>query len=187
METERPDAQAARDAVRTLLAYIGEDPDRDGLKDTPRRFVKALGEMTKGYTQEPLEILATRFQCYSDELVIVRDIEFSSMCEHHLLPFIGRAHVAYLPAGDQVLGLSKVARLVDAHAKRLQIQEKMTADIARDLYEVSPDVAVQVIAHHSCMSVRGVGKAAARMVTTALKGRFKTDAELRGEVLASWA
>lgn len=171
--------------VKMMLLAIGEDPNREGLRDTPKRVVKSWGELFAGYTQDPEGILSTCFEDGAcDELVILRGIEFASMCEHHMLPFRGVAHVGYLPAG-KVVGLSKLARLVDCFARRLQIQEKLTAQVADTIDKVlSPKgVAVVMEAHHQCMSCRGVGKQNATMVTSAVRGVLRDNPTARAEFL----
>jgi GTP cyclohydrolase I len=178
--------QAAEAGVRQMLEYIGENPDREGLLKTPHRVVKSWKELFAGYKQDPEEILSTVFEDGScDEMVILRDIEFTSTCEHHMLPFIGKAHVAYLPSG-KVVGLSKLARLVDCFGKRLQIQEKMTQEIAKAIEtHLKPNgVAVVVAAHHQCMSCRGVGKKNTTMITSSMLGAFRDDPAVRGEFLS---
>jgi len=172
--------------IQQFLKYIGEDPTREGLLDTPKRVVKSWAELYKGYKQDPKEILSTVFEDGScDEMVILKDIEFTSMCEHHVLPFRGKAHVAYLPNG-KVVGLSKLARLVDCYSKRLQIQEKMTQQISKDidLHLKPKGVAVIIEAHHQCMSCRGVGKQNSVMITSSMIGLFKSDPTARGEFLS---
>ncbi len=168
---------AAEAAVENLLEMIGEDPGRDGLKGTPKRVVNALLELTQGYEQDPAEILSTVFDEAHEDIVLVRDIPFHSLCEHHLLPIEGRATVAYLPRGG-VVGLSKISRLVQAFARRLQVQERMTGQIARALDEhLGPrGVAVLIEAEHACMSMRGV-QTPATMVTTEFLGAFTEPAE----------
>lgn len=176
--------QEAQRAVRDILAYIGEDPTREGLLDTPSRVVKAWDEMTRGYGEDPAVLLATDFAGDGyDEMVVCRNIEFCSTCEHHMLPFVGVAHVAYVPR-KRVVGLSKMARLVDCFAKRLQIQEKMTRQVADAMMaNLKPlGVGVVVVAKHQCMSCRGVGKQQAEMVTSALLGCFR-EPEVRAEFL----
>ena len=172
------------DAVVRLLEFIGEDPTREGLVDTPKRVIKALKELTSGYGQVPSEILATAFDETSDEMVVVSGIEFSSMCEHHMLPFTGVATVAYIPSGG-VVGLSKLARLVEAYAKRLQVQERMTTQIAdaMDLYLEPLGCGVIITSHHSCMGMRGIKKPSAKMTTSALRGVF-SNPEVRHEFLS---
>ena len=158
-----------------LLEFVGEDPAREGLLDTPKRVVKAWREMTAGYAVDPKTVLDTHFDGDGyDQMVICKGIEFTSACEHHMLPFTGVAHVAYIPR-KRVVGLSKMARLVDCFARRLQIQERMTQQIARTMQDVLKPlgVAVMVEAKHSCMSCRGVGKQQSSMVTTSLLGVFR--------------
>lgn len=171
--------------VRKMLQAIGENPDREGLKDTPKRVVKSWSELFAGYTQDPATILSTVFEDGAcDEMVILKDIDFSSMCEHHMLPFRGKAHVAYVP-DKKVVGLSKLARLVDCFAKRLQIQEKMTQEIAENIAEhlVPKGVAVIIEAHHQCMSCRGVNKQGTTMITSEMLGVFRDDSKARTEFL----
>lgn len=171
-------------AVREILLAIGEDPDREGLLKTPNRVARAFAEMTSGMRAEPREHLKTIFHEQYDEIVLLRDIQFNSMCEHHLLPFTGRAHVAYLPAG-KVVGLSKLARLVDDFARRPQVQERLTTQIADALMEeLNPIGAACVLeATHTCMTIRGAKKPGAVMVTSALRGVFKDNASSRHEIL----
>jgi len=166
---DRPSREEAEAAVRVLIRWAGDDPAREGLVDTPSRVIRSYEEFFAGYAQNPRDILARTFsevQGY-DEMIVLKDIRFESYCEHHMVPIIGRAHVAYLPR-ERVVGISKLARLVDAFAKRLQIQEKMTAQIADTLEEVLQPLGVGVIleATHQCMSTRGVHKAGASMVTS---------------------
>ena len=180
-----PDRTEALRAVRTLLAWIGEDPDRPGLRETPERVLRAYGEVFAGYHQDPTAVLAKMFDEVAgyDGPVVVRDIEFSSHCEHHMVPFRGRAHIAYLPDG-RVVGLSKIARLVEIFARRLQIQERMTAEIARALETALQPrgVAVMIEAEHHCMTMRGVRKNGAETITTATAGILREDTGLRAEV-----
>jgi len=172
--------------VRRMIALIGEDPEREGLKKTPERYEKALKFLTSGYHQNVDHLLngATFSVCY-DEMVVVKDIEFFSLCEHHLLPFFGKAHVAYLPS-KKVIGLSKVARLVNMYARRLQIQERMTSQIARALEEkIAPQgVGVIIEARHLCMQMRGVEKQHGQAVTSAMLGAFRENKQTRDEFLA---
>jgi GTP cyclohydrolase I len=173
----------AEGAVTALLQLIGEDPQRDGLRDTPARVVKALLEMTSGYGDSPAEILSKTFAEHSDELIVLRGIDFHSVCEHHLLPFQGVAHVGYLPG--KVVGISKLARLVHCFARRLQIQERMTQQIA-DAVETHLEargVGVIVTAHHLCMGCRGVRLPATQLVTSAMLGTLRRNAETRSEFL----
>ena len=174
----RPTQEEAEAAVRTLLAWIGEDPAREGLKDTPRRVVAAYRELYAGYGEDAVAALSRTFADvggYSD-MVMLRDIEFHSHCEHHMAPFYGRAHVAYLP-GKEVVGLSKLARVVDIYARRLQTQETMTAQIATAIEAgIAPKgVAVLIEAVHTCMSMRGVGKRNVATITTQFTGEFKSN------------
>ena len=183
----KPTREQAEAAVRTLLSWIGEDPAREGLNDTPERVVKAFEQHFAGYLADPADILARTFEEVEgyDEMVVLRDIGFESHCEHHMAPIIGRAHVAYLPV-RRVVGISKLARLVEAYAKRLQIQERMTAQIADTIEQVLKPrgVAVVVEATHHCMTTRGIHKPGTLMVTSRLLGEFKTNPETRREVYA---
>ncbi len=176
--SKRPTQAEAEAAVRTLLAWAGDDPDREGLRDTPRRVAKAYEEYFSGYGDDAGEALARRFTevgGYND-IVMLRDIEFNSHCEHHIAPFIGRAHVAYLPSSE-VVGISKLARVVEIFARRLQTQETMTAQIANAINEALKPrgVAVLVEAVHTCMSMRGVGKRNVATITTQFLGEFRKD------------
>jgi GTP cyclohydrolase I len=182
----RPTAEEAREYVRGLLRFIGEDPDREGLKETPTRVIKAMGEHFAGYAQEPETYLSKVFEEVEgyDELVLVSDIEIHSHCEHHMVPFVGKAHVAYIPNG-RVVGLSKIARVVDVYAKRLQVQEKLTAQIARALDHVLKPQGVAVIlqCQHFCMCYRGVRKPGSWTTTSKLLGAFMDEASTRMELL----
>ena len=177
---------AAEDAVRTLLRWAGEDPDREGLLETPRRVVSAYRDWFSGYGIDPRDYLRRTFQETAgyDEMVVLRDIEFESHCEHHMAPIIGRAHVGYLPT-DRVVGISKLARVVDVYARRFQVQEKMTAEIARCIdEELRPrGVGVVIEAVHECMTTRGVHKRGVSMITSNMLGTFRTDARTRSEFL----
>lgn len=159
-------------AVREILLGVGEDPDREGLQDTPMRVARAYAEMFAGLNQDPAEILATTFELGHDEMVLVRDIEVWSTCEHHLLPFTGVAHVGYIPATGRITGLSKLARLVDAYARRPQVQERLTSEVADALVtHLSPQGVIVVIeCEHLCMTMRGVHKPGAKTVTSAVRG-----------------
>jgi len=173
-------------AVRELLIAIGENPNRDGLLDTPDRVARMYAEVTTGLREDPRVHLSKVFEADHDELVLVRDIAFSSMCEHHLLPFIGRAHVGYIPGpSGQITGLSKLARLVDGYARRLQVQERLTMQIASAVEEVLEPMGVIVVlqAEHLCMSIRGVAKPGAVTVTSAVRGHFRNDPRARAEAL----
>lgn len=180
---------APEDAVAHLLRHIGEDPTRDGLRDTPRRVVKAWAEMTVGYQQDPSSVLGVQFA--QDEpytgIIALRSIPFASLCEHHILPFTGTADVAYIPGpSNRIVGLSKLARLVDIYARRLQVQERLTVQIVEALEEhLQPKASACVIrADHTCMSIRGVGKSAGGMVTSELRGAFMDDPRARAELMA---
>jgi GTP cyclohydrolase IA len=183
----RPSREEAEAAVRLLLRYAGDDPEREGLRGTPSRVVRSYDEFFAGYDSDPVELLARTFEETDgyDEMVVLRDIRFESHCEHHMVPIIGRAHIAYLPK-QRVIGISKLARLVDVYAKRLQIQEKMTAQIANTLAEVlkPKGVAVVIEAGHQCMTTRGVHKPGVSMTTSHMLGAFRTDPSTRREFLA---
>ncbi|MFM6988653.1 MAG: GTP cyclohydrolase I FolE [Arenimonas sp.] len=176
----------AEDAIRLLLRWAGDNPAREGLIDTPKRVAKAYKEWFGGYTMKPEEYLKRTFEEVEgyDEMVILRDIEFESHCEHHMAPIIGVAHVGYIPNG-RVVGISKLARVVEAYAKRLQVQEKMTAQIANCIQSVlkPKGVGVVVVAKHECMTTRGVHKTGVSMVTSKLLGSFREDARTRSEFL----
>ncbi len=176
-------AKEFEESIKKILTIIGEDPQREGLVKTPQRVYKAFMHLTEGYRKDPEEILGEAlFNSSNDEMVVVRDIEFYSLCEHHLLPIIGRAHVAYIPNG-KVVGLSKIPRMVDVFARRLQIQEQMTEQIADALMRsVNPKgVAVVLHARHMCMEMRGVEKICSTTVSSALRGAFKEDLKTREE------
>ncbi|MGH6926387.1 MAG: GTP cyclohydrolase I FolE [Propylenella sp.] len=183
---ERPTREAAEAAVRTLIAWTGDDPAREGLVNTPHRVVRAFEELYSGYGHDPAEVLSTTFKEIGgfQDMVLVRDIPFYSHCEHHMVPFMGMAHIAYYPV-DGVVGLSKLARLVDLYARRLQTQETLTAQIADALekYLGSRGVAVMLEAEHLCMSMRGVHKAGASTMTSRFTGVFKDDAAERDKFL----
>lgn len=185
MNNTRVDVEATRELVFELLQAVGEDPEREGLKNTPDRVARMYTELLSGYAEEPEAIINNAlFDINYDEMVIVRDIEFYSLCEHHMLPFIGRAHVAYIPAGT-VLGLSKIPRIVDMYARRLQIQERMTRQIADFIQNtLKPQgAAVVVEAVHMCAMMRGVKKHDARMTTSAMLGSFRANPSTRQEFL----
>jgi GTP cyclohydrolase I len=178
-----PNKEQAQEAIRTVLAYLGEDVKRDGLQDTPKRVVKAWLELTAGYELDPKKILGTTFDVEYDQMVMVKEIPFVSLCEHHVLPFTGTATVAYIPRG-RVVGLSKLARLVDAYGRRLQVQERMTKQIA-DAIQTHLDpagVGVIIKGNHSCMALRGIQKDAT-MVTSIVTGAFREEPETRAEFL----
>ena len=177
---------AAEEAVRTLLAWAGENPAREGLIDTPKRVVEAYRDWFSGYAIDPREYLGRTFEEMAgyDELVVLRDIEFESHCEHHMAPIIGRAHVGYLPT-SKVVGISKLARVVDVFARRFQVQEKMTAEIARCINDVLQPRGVGVVIEgvHECMTTRGVHKRGVSMITSKMLGTFRSDARTRNEFL----
>lgn len=181
-DIERPSEKEAREAVRTLIAWAGDDPDREGLKDTPKRVIKAFREFYAGYEEDPQKVLSRTFDDVGgyDDIVLLRDIEFASHCEHHMVPFIGRAHIAYLP-DERVVGISKLARVLDIFARRLQTQETMTAQIAHAIdQKLQPKgVAVFIEAVHMCMSLRGVEKRNVATITTEFLGAFKDDPALQ--------
>ena len=181
------DAERAEKAVRELLIAIGEDPEREGLRDTPARVARAYRESFEGLQQTPSEVLSTIFDEGHDEMVLVRDISFASFCEHHLLPFMGTASVGYIPnVSGQITGLSKLARLVEVFARRPQVQERLTTQIA-DALEASLEprgVIVVVKAEHLCMSIRGVRKPGALTVTSAVRGQFRTSVATRSEAMS---
>jgi GTP cyclohydrolase I len=177
-DSERPSQKEAEDAVRVLLRWAGDDPSREGLLDTPARVAKAYRELFGGYDMDPEEVLGRTFEEVAgyDDMVLVRDIPFFSHCEHHVVPIIGKAHVAYIPDG-RVLGLSKIARVVEIYARRLQTQETMTAQIANAIDETlrPRGVAVMIEAEHMCMAMRGVQKQGSTTLTTTFTGTFKTE------------
>lgn len=172
------------ESIKHLLLWLGEDVEREGLIDTPKRVVKAFEEMTAGIKIDPLSVLGTVFNETSDQMVIVRGIRFSSLCEHHMLPFNGTAAVGYIPNG-KVIGLSKIPRLVEVFAKRLQVQERMTNQIATTLMDSLKPLGVGVVikAHHSCMGCRGIKQPDAEMITSCLLGCVKEDARARAELM----
>lgn len=185
--TAKPTAAEAEEAVRTILRWIGDDPGREGLQDTPARVTRAFQEHFAGYAEDPHEVLARTFSEVEgyDDVVVLKDIAFESHCEHHMAPIIGRAHVAYMPS-HRVVGISKLARLVEIFAKRLQIQERMTAQIADTIQDVLQPrgVAVMIEATHHCMTTRGIHKPGSLMVTSRVSGIFKSNPDTRREFLA---
>jgi len=185
--TDRPTREEAEAAIRTLLRWAGDDPTREGLVDTPSRVARAYEEFFAGYSVDPVALLERTFEETDgyDEIVLLRDIRLESHCEHHMVPIIGRAHVAYLPH-RRVVGISKLARVVEAYAKRLQIQEKLTAQIANTIQQVLEPrgVAVVIEAAHQCMTTRGVNKPGVTMVTSRMLGAFRDDPTTRREVLS---
>ena len=184
---ERPSREEAEDAVRVLLRWTGDDPDRPGLVETPKRVVNAYEEYFSGYGVDPLSLLDKTFEETEgyDEMVVLKDIPFASHCEHHIAPIIGKVHIAYLPK-LKVVGISKLARLVEVYSRRLQIQEKMTTQVANTLQDVlDPNgVAVVIEAAHECMTTRGINKPEVNMVTSRMLGAFRDDAATRREFLA---
>ena len=185
VNSARIDVASAKESIYRLLQAIGEDPEREGLRNTPDRVASMYAELLSGYTAEPAKIVnGALFHISYDEMVLVRDIEFYSLCEHHMLPFLGRVHVAYIPAG-KVIGLSKIPRMVDMYARRLQVQERMTRQIADFLQEyLAPQgVGVVVEAVHLCSMMRGVKKHDARMTTSAMHGAFRANLATRQEFL----
>jgi GTP cyclohydrolase I len=187
---DRPTREQAEAAIRTLLRWAGDDPTREGLVDTPARVARAYEEFFSGYEVDPVALLERTFEETDgyDEIVLLRDIRLESHCEHHMVPIIGRAHVAYLPH-RRVVGISKLARVVDAYARRLQIQEKLTAQIANTIQQVLEPrgVAVVIEAAHQCMTTRGIHKPGVTMVTSRMLGAFRDDPTTRREVLAMMA
>lgn len=186
-KSSRPTRDQAEEAVRTLLAWAGDDPSREGLTDTPARVARAYEEHFAGYCEDPEEYLSRTFEEIEgyDEMVVLRDIRFESHCEHHLAPIIGRAHVGYLP-DRRVVGISKLARTVEIYGKRLQIQEKMTAQIANAIDTILQPMGVAVVieAEHHCMTTRGVHKPGVTMVTSRMLGAFRSDPATRKEFLS---
>lgn len=185
-DSTKPTREQAEDAVRTLLRWAGDDPAREGLLDTPSRVVKAYGDWFSGYANDPRDYLKRTFEEVAgyDELIVLRDIEFESHCEHHMAPIIGKAHVGYLPDG-KVVGISKLARVVETYARRFQVQEKMTAQIATAIQDVLQPrgVGVVVEATHECMTTRGIHKRGVSMLTSKMLGCFREDARTRAEFL----
>ncbi|MEO1057982.1 MAG: GTP cyclohydrolase I FolE [Actinomycetota bacterium] len=183
----RVDTERIEAAVRDILAAIGEDPTRDGLLETPARVARMYAEITEGLRTDPAEHLTTTFEAEHDEIVLVRDIPFSSLCEHHLMPFIGTAHVGYVPGpSGRITGLSKLARVVDGFARRPQVQERLTTQVVNALEStLEPKGAIVVLeAEHLCMSIRGVRKPGALTVTSAVRGLFRDDPRSRAEAMA---
>lgn len=185
-QDDKPTRDRAEAAVRTLLRWAGDDPAREGLLDTPKRVAKAYQDWFSGYAEDPADYLMRTFKEVEgyDEMIVLRDIEFESHCEHHMAPIIGKAHVGYLPDG-KVVGISKLARVVDAYARRLQVQEKMTAQIAQVIQDVLQPRGVGVVIEgaHECMTTRGVHKRGVSMITSKMLGSFREDARTRAEFL----
>lgn len=181
------DAHGAEAAVRALLVAIGEDPDREGLLETPARVARMWREVLSGTAEDPDHHLSRTFEIEHDEMVLVRDIPFTAVCEHHMLPFTGMAHIAYLPGTTgRFTGLSKLARLVEGYSRRLQVQERLTSQLADAMQNMLDPAGVLVVveAEHSCMSIRGVRKPGSKTVTTAVRGIYRTDSSARAEVMA---
>jgi len=185
--SNRPTMAEAEAAVRTLIRWAGDNPDREGLVGTPNRVARAYQEFFAGYDEDPVEMLQRTFEETDgyDEMVLLKDIRLESHCEHHMVPIIGKAHIAYLP-GSRVVGISKLARVMEIYAKRLQIQEKLTAQVANTLFEVLEPrgVAVVIEAAHQCMTTRGVKKSGVTMVTSRMLGGFRNNTDLRNEFLS---
>jgi len=183
---ERPSRKEAEDAVHTLLRWAGEDPSREGLTDTPKRVAQAYEDWFSGYREDPVQYLERTFEEVDgyDEMIVLRDISFESHCEHHMAPIIGKAHVGYLP-NNKVVGISKLARVVEAFARRFQVQEKMTAQIANCIQDVLKPKGVGVVidATHQCMTTRGIHKSDVSMLTSQMLGSFRKDARTRDEFL----
>jgi len=183
---KRPTQQDAEAAVRTLIEWAGDDPDREGLLETPKRVAKAYRELFAGYEADPRDYLQRTFEEVGgyDELVVLRDIRVVSFCEHHMLPFLGKAHVGYLPS-DRVVGISKLARVVNGFSRRLQIQEKLTAEIAQAIQDIlqPQGVGVVIVSEHSCMTMRGVNTPGSRLTTSKLLGVVRDDPRTREEFL----
>ena len=179
------DLERIENAAREILIAIGEDPQREGLRRTPARIARMYRELFEGLTIDPAQFLTAAFTEHYDELVVLRDVPFNSMCEHHLMPFMGQAHIAYLPDG-KVVGISKLARVVDAYAHRPQVQERLTAQIADLLTDklAAKGVAVVIEATHACMTCRGIKKSGSIMVTSAVRGRCRSDPRTRAEVMS---
>ncbi len=179
------DLERIENAVRDILVGIGEDPDREGLRETPERVARMYQELFQGLPVDPAQFITASFTEHYDEMVVLRDIPFNSICEHHLMPFMGKAHVAYLPDG-KVVGISKLARVVDAFAQRPQVQERLTVQIADLLTEKleAKGVAVVIEATHACMTCRGIKKPGSVMVTSAVRGRCRSDPRTRAEVMS---
>jgi len=180
------DLEKVARGVRLILEGIGEDPDRPGLKDTPQRTAEMFAELTAGMHEDPQVHIVPLPGDKHDEMVIVKDISIASMCEHHLAPFVGKCHVAYIPRNGNILGLSKIARIAETFARRLQLQERLTTDIANTLYEGLKPLGVMVVieAEHTCMTLRGVRKSGAKTVTSAVLGGFRKDPRTRAEAMA---
>jgi GTP cyclohydrolase I len=182
----RPDLDRIAQGVRLILEGIGEDPNREGLRETPQRVAEMYAELTAGMREDPAQHIVPLSGNKHDEMVIVKDIAIASLCEHHLAPFMGRCHVAYIPKNGNILGVSKLARLAETFARRLQLQERLTSEIANTLYDQLKPLGVMVVieAEHTCMTLRGVKKPGAQTVTSAVLGGFRKDPRTRAEAMA---
>ncbi len=185
-KARRPDLDRIAQGVRLILEGIGEDPNREGLRETPRRVAEMYEELTQGMRQDPSEHIVPLSGNKHDEMVIVKDISIASLCEHHLAPFVGKCHIAYIPKNGRILGVSKLARLAETFARRLQLQERLTSEIASTLYEKLGALGVMVVieAEHTCMTLRGVKKSGAQTVTSAVLGGFRKDPRTRAEAMS---
>ena len=183
---QRVDLDRIAQGVRLILEGIGEDPNREGLRDTPKRVAEMYEELTQGMRQDPSEHIVPLSGNKHDEMVIVKDISIASLCEHHLAPFVGKCHIAYIPRNGNILGVSKLARLAETFARRLQLQERLTSEIANTLYDGLKPLGVMVVveAEHTCMTLRGVKKSGAQTVTSAVLGGFRKDPRTRAEAMA---
>jgi GTP cyclohydrolase IA len=185
-KTPRVDLDRIAQGVRLILEGIGEDPNREGLRDTPQRVAEMYEELTQGMRQDPSEHIVPLSGNKHDEMVIVKDISIASLCEHHLAPFVGKCHIAYIPRNGNILGVSKLARLAETFARRLQLQERLTSEIANTLYDQLKPLGVMVVveAEHTCMTLRGVKKSGAQTVTSAVLGGFRKDPRTRAEAMS---
>jgi len=186
VKPRRTDVDRIAQGVRMILEGIGEDPNREGLRDTPQRVAEMYEELTAGMREDPSEHIVPLSGNKHDEMVIVKDIAIASLCEHHLAPFVGKCHIAYIPKNGNILGVSKLARLAETFARRLQLQERLTSEIANTLYEKLKPLGVMVVieAEHTCMTLRGVKKSGAQTVTSAVLGGFRKDPRTRAEAMA---
>ncbi len=185
-KTRRTDLARIAEGVRLILEGIGEDPNREGLRDTPERVAEMYAELTAGMREDPTEHIVPLSGNKHDEMVIVKDIAIASLCEHHLAPFVGKCHIAYIPKNGNILGVSKLARLAETFARRLQLQERLTSEIANTLYDQLKPLGVMVVieAEHTCMTLRGVKKSGAQTVTSAVLGGFRKDPRTRAEAMS---
>jgi GTP cyclohydrolase I len=185
-KSQRVDLERIARGVRLILEGIGEDPNREGLRDTPERVAEMYEELTQGMRQDPSEHIVPLTGNKHDEMVIVKDIAIASLCEHHLAPFVGKCHIAYIPRNGNILGVSKLARLAETFARRLQLQERLTSEIANTLYDQLKPLGVMVVveAEHTCMTLRGVKKSGAQTITSAVLGGFRKDPRTRAEAMA---